>query len=171
MDYTTNRAWADQWMPAAIATIAPHMIAPAPMMWDTERGTDLRLVRARDLNVAVRVRRPNGYVNRYPWEITIRCKGRGEGRTEWDKVMLDGWADWYFYAHASDAFGVFARWMLLDLAGVRGALISGDASWREQPNNDGTRFRAIDVRTVPRRSVIASSHALPVADAQQALAF
>lgn len=169
MTYGDNRAWADQWLPAAMRTIGPRLLEPTSFIVDTEQATDLRLLHARDMRIAVRVRRP-GHLDRYGWEVTLRLKARNGAKTEWDKITA-GWADWFFYAHASDRPDVFARWFLIDLAGIRKAAIDGDLVCRDKPNTDGTAFRAIDILSLPRSAVIASSCPVPFRVEQREMAF
>ena len=171
MTYRDDRSWSDRYLPAIRQLVGPHLLIPAPIELDTQQATDLIVLRARDMMIACRVRR-HGYVDIYPFDITLRSKRDSGSRTELEKIV-EGWGDWMFYGHAAATGDGIERWYLLDLhqwrrefvrEGLRSAL-KKDAKYRGviQPrsNGDGTHFVAFDVRRFPAALVIASSHPVP----------
>lgn len=171
MTYRDDRSWSDRYLPAIRQLVGPHLLIPAPIELDTQQATDLIVLRARDMMIACRVRR-YGYVDRYPFDITLRSKRDTGSRTELEKIV-EGWGDWMFYGHSAATGDAIERWYLLDLhqwrrefvrEGLRSAL-KKDAKYRgviqPQSNGDGTHFVAFDVRRFPSALVIASSHPVP----------
>ena len=175
MSYAEDRAWSDRYLPIMRQLIGPHLLMPSPLEVDAKQAADLIVLRGRDMTIACRVRR-HGYAARYPWDITIRSKRDSGARTELEKIV-EGWADWFFYGHASLDPGALDRWVLLDLSlfrrefireGLRVALGKPPRLGRiaqAQHNGDGTHFVAFDVRRVPRETVIACSHDVPALEA------
>lgn len=166
MSYDKDRAWSDQFLPHMRALIGPHLLVPSSFEVDTKQAADLVVLRARDMTIACRIRR-HGYADRYPWEFTVRSARDSGMRTELEK-LIDGWGDWMFYAHASANATRVERWLLIDLAAWRAALIRDRAklSIANKSNGDGTHFVSFDVRSFPAgggRSpiLVASSHTVP----------
>lgn len=171
MSYVSDRKWSDQYLQAIRYIVGPKLLVPSPMEVDMKEAADLIVLRARDMTVACRVRRP-GYADRYPWQFTIRGHRDNGMRTELAKIS-EGWGDWMFYGHAAEDPGAIERWFLIDLHVWR-ADIQRDA-WRAAkrkpqrhsqslqliPNGDGTHFAAFDVRRFPPELVVASSHDVP----------
>jgi hypothetical protein len=117
-----------------------------------------------DMRIAARVRRP-GYVDRYPYEFTIRSRAAWVGETELAKI-INGKGDWLFYGHASASGRGFDLWWLIDLRAFRAALIRhgrGDGlRWGTQDNPDGTAFTWFDVRTFQRGPPLIVSSSRPL---------
>jgi hypothetical protein len=171
VSYAADRKWSDQYLQAIRCIVGPKLLVPAPLAVDMKEAADLIVLRARDMTIACRVRRP-GYAARYPWQFTIRAQRDSGARTELAKI-IDGWGDWMFYGHASKDPGAIDRWFLVDLHVWR-AELARDA-WRAAngkpqrhapslqliPNGDGTHFAAFDVRRFPSDLLIASSHEVP----------
>lgn len=178
MTYAEDRAWSDRYLQIMRMLIGPHLLTPSPLEVDTKQAADLIVLRGRDMTIACRIRR-HGYADRYPWDITIRSRRDSGARTELEKIV-EGWADWMFYAHASIDPGALDRWYLIDLdvwrrefirEGVRSALgreTQRKRQLRPQSNGDGTHFVAFDVRRFPVDLVIASSHDVPRAGEEAA---
>ncbi|MGH8773468.1 MAG: hypothetical protein ACREV2_20180 [Burkholderiales bacterium] len=117
-DYRSDRCFADRFIPEMKRIIGPYLLCEATFEVDTERASDLVVLKARDMAIACRVRRP-GYAERYPWDFTLRAHRDSGTKTELEKIQ-DGWADWMFYAHAKDGeTPIFAQWFLLDLNAFR----------------------------------------------------
>lgn len=172
MSYQTDRKWSDQFIPAIRAIVGPHLLVPSSLEVDTKEAADLVVLRGRDMTVACRIRRP-GFVDRYPWEFTIRRSRDSGARTELAK-LTEGWGDWMFYGHAGAAIGSVERWFLIDLHAWRQELMRD--WWRAATgmpmkhakqartisnHGDGTHFIAFDVRLFPLSLLIASSHEVP----------
>lgn len=171
MSYREDRAWSDQFIPQIRHIVGPYLLVESPLEVDQQQAADLIVLRARDMTVAARVRRP-GYADKYPNEFTIRSRRDNGAKTELAKIV-EGWGDWLFYGH-EDEFqrGRLYRWLLIDLHAWRAHFIrSGIAfdrgrvsriRWGEKANGDGTHFCWFDVTTFPSRPpiLIASSHPL-----------
>lgn len=168
-EYRNDRVWSDAYLPAVREIVGPRLLEPAPFDEDVKRSTDLMILKARDMRIAVRVRRP-GYFQRYPYDFTIRAKRDSGAKTELEKI-LDGFGDWMFYGHASKGSASIEAWHLLDLAVFRAAVVrvkqlypgDKDAARRELgvrdvPNGDGTTGLAFDIRFFPKDFILASSH-------------
>lgn len=156
-DYRLNRQWSDSYIPAIKRIVGPILLEPSSFEIDTQQATDLVILKARDMAIAARVRRP-GYAERYPYEFTLRAKVGNGATTELSKVT-DGWGDWFFYGHASDDPGEIAKWFLIDLAVWRASFIRHPhlISKGMKSNGDGTHFAWFDIRSFPPAILIASS--------------
>lgn len=157
--YQTDRQWSDQYIPEIKRIVGPYLLQESPFDVDTKQASDLIVMRARDMMIACRVRRP-GY-ERYAYEFTIRSRRDSGTETELSKIT-NGWGDWMFYAHASKDQGVnFAVWHLIDLHSWRAAMIRAKEKVKcgEKPNGDGTYFAWFDLRSFPGHPpiVVASS--------------
>ncbi len=162
MSYRSDREWSDPYLPEIKKLVGPHLLVPAPFEVDAEEATDLIVLRARDMQIACRVRRP-GYADnpKFRRQFPIRCERDSGAKTELAKI-IDGFGDWMFYGHATDREAEINPWFLLDLHVFRAALIRH----RRQPvafesldNGDGTYFKAYDIDSLPPQFVIAASHA------------
>jgi hypothetical protein len=168
MSYAINRSWSDMFIPAIKRIVGPYLLETSSMYEDRRHATDLLILNARDKRIAARVRRA-GYAEKYPYEFTIRCGNQYNAQTEIDKI-IQGFGDWMFYGHsAEDVAGKITRWMLIDLAIFRAALIRKDirdeVKREQRANGDGTSFIAFDVRSFPREILVASSHEIQFAKA------
>jgi len=123
-------------------------MVPAPELEDTTEATDLFVLKARDMRVACRVRRP-GYVERYPDQFTIRSRLDSGAKTELAKIT-EGFGDWLFYGHSDGGTGLVS-WMIVDLDAWRAHMIRRDSGIKrgETPNGDGTYFAWFNVTSFP----------------------
>lgn len=167
--YQSDRQWSDQFIPAIRNIVGPHLLVPSPFEVDTKEAADLIVLRARDMTVACRIRRP-GYLERFGWQFTIRSQRDSGAKTELAKIT-EGWGDWLFYGFASsEEVGVLSRWFLVDLHSWRAQMIR-ISNTREvpklrqghQPNGDGTYFAWFDLRYFSEEPpiLIASSEPVP----------
>lgn len=156
--YDIDRQWSDKFIPAIKSIVGPLLLEPSPFDVDTKQATDLIVLNARDKMIAARVRR-SGYADRYPYEFTIRAKRDSGARTELEKIV-DGFADWMFYGHADGSTSGISRWMVINLAALRAALIRKKAPYLKQSNGDGTHFIAFDIRNLPQDCLIACNFAV-----------
>lgn len=140
----TDWRWADRFIPQIKTIVGPRLLVPAPLETDRHEAADLVVLKARDLTIAARVRRP-GYL-RYQNQFTIRCQRDNGAKTELQKIT-EGWGDWLFYGHANEEEDTLAFWWLLDLAAWRAHLIRdrGSIIRGQMPNGDGTHFAWFDV--------------------------
>lgn len=174
MGYVNDRAWSDRFIDPIKQIVGPLLLEPSSFDVDTQKATDLVVLRAKDHMIAARVRRP-GYADRYPNDFTIRSLRDSGARTELEK-FVDGWGDWFLYGHADAAQVTLSRWMLIDLHAWRSALIrdgmrdSSTLRWKKKSNGDGTHFVSFDVRSFPSRPsiLVSSSHAVEFFDQREA---
>jgi hypothetical protein len=135
-DYARDRKWSDTYIPELRRLIGPHLLAPSSLEQDTREAADLVVLRARDVTIACRVRRPKYAM--YRDQFTIRLHRATGTMTEYEKI-IDGWGDWLFY-------------LIRDFDSIDFADID---------NNDGrTSFRAYYIASFPSSPplIIASSN-------------
>lgn len=155
MGYDTDRRWSDAFIPAIKKIVGPLLLEESSFEVDTQQAADLVILNARDKTIACRVRRA-GYADRYGHEFTIRAKRDSGAKTELEKI-IDGFGDWMFYGHADPDGMNVSRWVVINLAGLRAAIIRKQALAKKQSNGDGTHFVAFDVRELPTSCLISSS--------------
>ena len=164
--------WQATFIPSIRRIVGPHLIDSAPFIEDAKEATDFLVLRARDMRVACRIRRP-GYADKYPWDFTVR-KSRPSGAiTEWEK-LINGFGDWMLYGHANESETAIARWFLIDLHHWRAHMIRQgrkgpnyySIGMQERQNGDGTTFVVFDVRRFPPKPplLVASSHPHEIGD-------
>jgi hypothetical protein len=163
MSYREDREWADQHLPMVKALIGPLLLIDAPYERDVAEATDMIILRARDMTIAVRLRRRSrGYGITHRHQFTLRCKRDNGTRTELSKI-IGGWADWMFYGHADE--GIIDPWMLLNLHGLREAFMRAPDLLRKPDgvssgkvsNGDGTHFAYFDRSRLPAYVTVATS--------------
>lgn len=151
--YAKDRVWSDQFLPAVCRIVGPRLLIPTPDAMDRTQAADLMVLKARDLTIAVRVRRGT-YAANYRHDVTIRS-GRPSGvKTELQKIV-DGFGDWMLYAFSDpQTAGGLLGWVLFDLALFRAALIRRTLTWTTRRNPDGTEFVVFDVRQFVRQQLV-----------------
>ena len=85
MGYNSNREWSDRYIPTIKKIVGAYLLEESPEIIDMKEASDLVLVRAKNMMVACRLRRP-GYLN-YIHEFTIRSQVSGGGTTEFEKIV------------------------------------------------------------------------------------
>jgi hypothetical protein len=146
MSWHSDKAWSDRYIPTIKGIVGPRLLVESSLDVDQKQATDLIVLRARDMMIAARIRRP-GYADTYPNEFTIRSHRDSGAATELEKIT-DGFGDWMFYGHAADDTSMFlSRWMLIDLQAWRAHLIRNRnrVAPQRKSNGDGTHFVAFDV--------------------------
>jgi hypothetical protein len=162
MSYATDREWSDRYLPRVRASVGPLLLVPAPLERDREEATDLIVLRARDMTIAVRLRRP-GFAGQYPGQFTIRSHRVSGARTELAKI-IKGWGDWMFYGH-TDGSSDIPEWTLIDLHKLRAAFIVNPSILHApdrsisgvRHNQDGTSFHWFHAPSIRPRIIIAES--------------
>lgn len=149
MSYRSDRAWSDRFIPAIRRIVGPHLLEPSSLKVDTQQAADLVVLTGRDLTIAARVRRP-GYVDRHPYEFTLRAHRASGARTELQKIV-DRWGDWLLYGHAiNDTDPEIGRWMIVDLHSFRSSyarrIITDGMSGMKKNTDGATAFAWFDVR-------------------------
>ena len=161
--YERERSFSDRYLPAIKAIVGPMLLEPASFEVDTKQATDLVILTARDIRIAVRVRRADKYLDRYGYEITVREKLDSGVKTEWDKIIDGECAHWFFYGFANPDNDQILHWWLIDLKRMMANCFRHWSKIRTgtQSNGDGTHFRWFDLRTFPDPILIAGSRSLP----------
>jgi hypothetical protein len=151
-NFQTEKKWSDQFIPRIRQIVGPKLLRPSTLKEDAEEATDLIMLKAEGIRIACRVRR-EGFAERYGNEITITCRRETGHECEYDKMILGGMADWFFYAHAPLLLPRF----LIDLEKARPIVIDlvNRGIVKEQgPNKDrvGRRcwFFAVHVSTISK---------------------
>jgi len=156
MSYLKDRKWSDRFIPEIKKIVGPLLLVESPDLIDMKEASDLILLRAKNLMVACRVRRP-GYLEKFP----NRAKRDSGADTELKKIT-DGFADWMFYGHSTEEEnGQFSAWRVLDLNVWRAYMIRSrelvNINQRMIPNGDGTFFVEFNVDDFPLKLIIAES--------------
>lgn len=148
-NYSSDRRWSDRFIPSIKYIVGPYLLVESDFEVDAHQAADLVVMRARDMMIAARVRRP-GYADRYPFEFTIRAMRDNGVKTELSKIT-EGWGDWLFYGHAANDTGAISRWYLVDLHAWRAHMIRNRNCIKRgiKPNGDGTHFAWFDLRSFP----------------------
>lgn len=146
-NYQSDREWSDQFIPEVSRIVGPYLLCPAPFERDAKEATDLIVLKARDMTIACRIRKP-GYSDSYPNQITIRSKRESGADTELKKIV-NGWGDWMFYGHCPSSPPLIDPWFLVDLSAFRAQLIRNPKQIRRghKANGDGTYFAFFDLTT------------------------
>lgn len=145
--------WQAEWIPVVRQIVGARLLVEAEMQADREEATDLIVLESPGMfRVACRLRTP-GYVDRFPYDVTVTCRRETGWSCEWDKMVLGDWGDWFFYGHTTtdspDDGGSICPWYIIDLAEARRWMRDNHGSVLG-PNRDrpGRRcwFYAFDVR-------------------------
>ena len=163
ISYAVDRPWSDRHLSTVRTLVGPHLLINAPLERDKREATDLIVLLARNMTIAVRLRRRSaGYWRTFGDQFTIRCERDSGTMTELAKIV-NGWGNWLFYGHANDLFGVYP-WMLVNLNSLRALFIrkpdllhrpDGIRSGRKS-NGDGTHFMWFATSQLPADVIIAT---------------
>lgn len=99
--FATEFAWSRTWIPKIRRMVGPFLLREGTLYEDQREATDLIVLRTDGLRVACRVRKP-GYAAKYMLDVTITAKRETGAACEWDKLILGGFGDWFFYGHATN---------------------------------------------------------------------
>ncbi|MBF0421081.1 MAG: hypothetical protein HQL78_13070 [Magnetococcales bacterium] len=151
-EYLRDRTWSDRYLSTIKNIVGPLLLQPAPLEIDIREGTDLMVLKARDMRIACRVRRP-GYAENYGNEFTIRSRRFDTSLPTELQKLYEGFGDWLFYGHAEPTHEpVLGRWFIVDLAAWRFHLDHSQHQirWDTQINGDHrTAFVWFDVTSFP----------------------
>lgn len=104
--------WQAQYIPRIRAIVGAYLLQPATLEQDQREATDLIVLEAlKGPRIACRVRTPKyatgwyrdaqtGVKRYFKNEVTITCERETGALCEWDKMILGGMADWFFYGIA-----------------------------------------------------------------------
>lgn len=147
--------WQRNFLPAIRKHVGPLLVQEAPLDLDQSEATDFLLMDARDRRIAARVRR-EGYRDQYGRQVTFRSWRESGVDTGWQKIVQQGYADWFFYGHYTGHPWTIEPWFVIDLDVFRSIGQNIDSwrrlaeAWNKPNGNDGgaTRFHAFDLRSV-----------------------
>lgn len=150
MNYRDDRTWSDRFIPAIKRIVGPFVLEISSVEADQEEASDLTIIKAEGISIACRVRRP-GYAVRYGSQITFRYARPSGAKTEWEKIIFGGFADWMFYGHSNASEDDLELWWLVNLDALRWHVRNPARSIKRGfgVNPDGTRFAWIDLSTIP----------------------
>lgn len=149
-DVARDFGWQAQFADSIRRIVGPFLLVPAPMDVDMTQATDFLMFKAGGLSLAARIRGTDRsgrrYADLYPNDITIRSRRDNGTRTEWAKIIEDGFADWMFYGHATGVGTRLYPFFLIDLAVLR-EMYAADGTKiltsQDKANGDGTYFHVI----------------------------
>ena len=149
MGYAEDRRWSDRFLPEIKEIIGPHLLTESLFEMDTKMATDLIVLRAKNIDIACRIRRP-GYSERYPNQFTIRSSRDSGVKTELEKI-INGFGDWMFYGHSDHKEIQVGLWYLIDLSAWRAHMIKNEEFIKKgvKSNGDGTKFCWFDLNSFP----------------------
>lgn len=168
-DYESDRKESDIYIPAAtfllgylFAGKSFYVSSPDD---DMKKASDLTWLKSSDTggkSIALRVRKPDVWNTRqYKYDFTIRARRANGTRTEFAKIVEDGYGDYLLYAHACPVNQIkLAHHWLVDLDAFRRLFRNGSILLpKEVSNGDGTFFYPFDVRKMPDGVVMFGSDA------------
>ena len=160
-EWTQDKKWSDRFLPEIKRIIGEHLIAEPPVEEDSDRNTDLMVLRLDAIRIACRIRN-NKYLADFGDEFTIRS-GRPSGvKTELTKI-IEGWGNYFFYGFSDENDEKLSKWILCDLNAFRVYLFrnlvknKGEFPGVAKENIDNSSsFKSFKYREIPG-FVIASS--------------
>ena len=136
-EWMADKRWSDRFLPEIKQILGLYLIGEPPQEEDSERNTDLMVLKMDAVRIACRVRR-HEYYERYPGDITIRA-GRPSGmKTELTKI-IEGWGEYFFYGFSDKEEARLEAWRLCDLKAFRIWLVRSIWPGRETPEIPGTK--------------------------------
>lgn len=162
MTFRDDTAFAERFLDHMRAIAGRYLIRVAPVDEDVHRATDLIVLQLDALRIACRVRRER-YLAKYGQQFTIRFERRSGTKTEFAKIIFEGWGDYLLYGFGPERGGSYlTAWALCDLAHFRShwaPRLRAQPDLRPGtlvPNGDGTEGRAFWYRQYPAEFVVAS---------------
>ena len=116
--WQSDHEWSRRFLPEIKRILGEHLIAEAPAEEDTERATDLIVLKLDAVRIACRVRR-HKFLQLYDDQFTLRVTRSNGVKSELGK-MLEGWGDYLFYGFADADERYLCAWLLGDLHVFRG---------------------------------------------------
>lgn len=148
-DLERQLIWSKSWNEQIKNIVGPFLLRDSTPEEDKMQGTDILVFHADGVRIACRLRTP-GY-NNFSDDFTITYQREDGWPCEWDKIIEDTWADWFFYGHAvqeKPENGRIKPWFILDLALLRAGislLTLRKEDWNRAPEGYRCKFRAYSV--------------------------
>ena len=150
------------WMPFVkdeLKKLGWTMVDAEPLK-DLKEATDLVRVE-NGSRVAVRTREAEEYYQKYKWEFTVRALRHTGAKTEYEKIVDDGYGDFMFYCFITNQLELM-HWWFVNLNVFRQAMTEHHPIdfGKTCNNHDGTYFWAFDVRRFSKRgySILYATH-------------
>lgn len=154
-EWKEDKRWSDRFLPEIKSILGQHLIVESPPEDDSQRNTDLMVLRLNAVRIACRIRKPSYIKNkRYANEFTIRAWRPSHNKTELAKI-LEGFGDYLFYGFSDDKQVRLSKWMLGDLSAFRVFFESHKTErkppWQVCGNSDrSSTFMAFDPLLIPQ---------------------
>jgi len=170
-DYEKQREWSDSYIPY-VSRLIINGLHLDPNIWrilvtsfdqDTQEAADLILTDGKEeFMIALRLRNAS-YMDRYPFDFTIRREYTDGYKTEYEKIM-EGFADMMFYGFRDG--NKIVRWVFLSMDVFRSHHECIDGEWKPKDgvvfermgNKDGRNcFNGYDINTFQHNLIILHS--------------
>ena len=156
-NFNQQMSWQDKYIPLVSQKLGQVFMVRTSFEVDTQKATDLVMLRADKMNIAVRLRKLNNYDDRYLNQFTIRAKTKNNNKTEINKI-LEGNADIAFYGWVCEKNKRIEHWTIFDLDIFRQEVYKETLDNKHLiMNSDGTGFYAFDFNEFPTNFIIETS--------------
>ena len=147
-----DKRWSDRFLPEIKRHLGEHLIGEPPVEEDTERNTDLMVLKMDAVRISCRIRK-HFYLEKYADEFTIRSGRPSNVETELTKIIR-GWGDYFFYGFCNENETHLAQWFIGDFKAFRiwhsRCLVSGIMPGNGLSNHDNSStFRSFKVKDIP----------------------
>lgn len=143
-----DKTWSDKFIPAIKHVLGEVFVSVASIKEDQMRNTDLICYDLSGKRIACRVRQKD-YVNKYPFQFTIRSSRPYGNKTELQKIE-EGWGDYFFYGFSNNTEDGFLQWLIGDLNVFRQVRQKKSLHGHFQRNADkSSNFMAFDWGSMP----------------------
>jgi len=156
-NFNQQMSWQDKYIPIVQQIVGQVFMVRSSFEVDTQKATDLVILQADKMHIAVRLRKLNNYDDRYLNQFTIRAKTKNNNKTEIDKI-LEGNADKGFYGWVCDKNKIIEHFTIFDLDIFRQEVNKETLDNKHLIKNpDGTGFYAFDFNEFPSNFIIKTS--------------
>lgn len=131
-DWESDKRWSDIFIPEIKSILGLYLINEAPIEEDAKRNTDLMELSLDGVRIGCRIRRFNAY-GKYGDEFTIRRSRPSGQKTEFEKIVKEGWGDYFFYGFSNEEEKNLLAWTLARLDIFRAYILKYWKSHRKFP--------------------------------------
>ena len=150
-------SWQDKYIPIVQQIVGRVFMVRSSFEVDTQKATDLVMLQADKMHIAVRLRKLNNYGCRYLHQFTIRAKTKNNNKTEIDKI-LEGNADKGFYGWVCEKNKRMEHFTIFDLDIFRQEINKETLNNKHlYMNHDGTGFYVFNYNEFPSNFIIQTS--------------
>tara|TARA_R110001606_G_scaffold275424_1_gene423672 strand:- start:181 stop:675 length:495 start_codon:yes stop_codon:yes gene_type:complete len=155
--FNQQMSWQDKYIPIVQQIVGQVFMVRSSFEVDTQKATDLVMLQADKMHIAVRLRKLNNYGCRYLHQFTIRAKTKNNNKTEIDKI-LEGNADKGFYGWVCEKNKRMEHFTIFDLDIFRQEINKETLNNKHLiMNPDGTGFYAFNYNEFPSNFIIQTS--------------